>query len=366
METKGMDISEWQGNVDFAKAKASGIGFTMLRATYGETKTDSMFKANVTKAKAAGMPIGAYHYCYAKSQAEAIAEANNFLKAIGGIQFEYPLVLDIEDKSIAGLGKDCLTDIAYTFLETVESKGNYAMLYASLDWLQNKLDYNRLKRFDVWLAQWADKPTFGGSFGIWQYTSKGSVAGIGGNIDMDICYKDYPSGIKSSGINGFSKIVPTPTPAPAPAPTAAHKIGEQVSFNACYAASTDGADKAIPASKMARTSGKITRIIPVARNPYLLDNGLCWVNDSCIRGATAPSPAPAPRGFVKGQRVSLNNAPLFASASAASPSNHLSGTYFLYDGEEIDGKYRVTNSAANVGRQPVGNYVTGFVKKENL
>lgn len=103
------------------------------------------------------------------------------------------------------LGKTRITDIIMEFCERVQAAGYYVSVYTNLDWIKNRIDMNRVKVFDIWLAQWNDKPTYTGNFGMWQYTSKGVVSGIAGNVDMDIAYLDYPEIIKGAGLNGYTK-----------------------------------------------------------------------------------------------------------------------------------------------------------------
>ena len=118
------------------------------------------------------------------------------------------------------------------FGDAIEKAGFYCSLYSKLDWLKNRLDDSRLKRFDHWLAQWASAPTYGGAFGMWQNSSKGSVNGISGSVDTDVAYKDYPAVIKGAKLNGFTGADQTLTvlaqpeePAPQPA---AFKAGDLV------------------------------------------------------------------------------------------------------------------------------------------
>lgn len=208
MQRKGIDVSTWQGDINWNKVKADGIEFAMLRSSFGkenpDKQTDNKFWQNYKNAKAAGMPIGAYHYSYATTVEDAKKEAAFFLSIVKGCQFEYPVAFDIEDPSQMYLGKDRITDIIMTFCERVQAAGYYVSLYTNLDWISNRIDMSRAKAFDVWLAQWNDKPTYSGNFGMWQYTSSGSVNGISGNVDMNIAYYDYPSIIKAAGLNGFS------------------------------------------------------------------------------------------------------------------------------------------------------------------
>ena len=148
-------------------------------------------------------PYGLYHYSYATTPDEAVKEAKFFLRVISGLKPEYPVVFDLEDPSQAKLGKSTLTAIAKAFLSTVQAAGYYAMLYTNLDWIRNRLDMGQLSNYDVWLAQWASKPSYTGQFGMWQYTSGGSVNGIGTRVDRNIAYQDYPGIIKGAGLNGW-------------------------------------------------------------------------------------------------------------------------------------------------------------------
>lgn len=208
MSRKGIDVSTWQGDIDWNKVKADGIEFAMLRSSFGkenpDKQTDNKFWQNYRNAKAAGVPIGAYHYSYATTVEDAKKEADFFLSIVKGCQFEYPIAFDIEDPSQMYLGKDRITDIIMAFCERVQAAGYYVSVYTNLDWINNRIDMNRVKVFDIWLAQWNDKPTYTGNFGMWQYTSGGSVSGISGNVDMNIAYYDYPSIIKAAGLNGFT------------------------------------------------------------------------------------------------------------------------------------------------------------------
>jgi len=212
MQRKGIDVSTWQGDINWNKVKADGIEFAMLRSSFGkenpDKQTDNKFWQNYKNAKAAGMPIGAYHYSYATTVEDAKKEAAFFLSIVKGCQFEYPVAFDIEDPSQMYLGKDRITDIIMTFCERVQAAGYYVSLYTNLDWISNRIDMSRAKAFDIWLAQWNDKPTYSGNFGMWQYTSSGSVNGISGNVDMNIAYYDYPSIIKAAGLNGFTADKP--------------------------------------------------------------------------------------------------------------------------------------------------------------
>ena len=210
----GIDVSKWNGNIDFKKVKASGVNFAILRAGYGmfDYQKDPKFETYYKQAKSAGLAVGAYFYSYAKNKTEAKKEAQIFLKWIKGKTFEFPVYLDIEDKSQENLSKKVLTDICIAWLSEVEKSGYYVGIYANPNWFENKLDLDRLKNYDKWLAHWVEKPKWGNEFGgLWQYTDKGAVKGIKGNVDLDKSYRDYPKLIKNAGLNGFKKPAKTTT-----------------------------------------------------------------------------------------------------------------------------------------------------------
>lgn len=220
---KGIDVSKWQGEIDWSKVKASGIKFAMIRLGYGSADgnscgLDGYFEKNVANAVKAGVEIGCYFYSYATSVAAAKKEAAyvvSVLNKYNGV-FTYPVAFDLEDKTQKGLGKTVLTDIVIAFCDAIEKAGFYVSLYSNLNWLKNYLDDSRLARFDHWLAQWASAPSYSGALGMWQNSSTGSVSGINGNVDTDIAYKDYPKIIKGKKLNGFTSASQKPSVPSAP------------------------------------------------------------------------------------------------------------------------------------------------------
>lgn len=193
MEIKGIDVSKYQGIVDWNKVKAAGIYFVMIRCSYGklENQIDSCFKTNIQGAQAAGLKVGVYHYSYAQSVAEAVQEAQVCLNAIKGYKLDYPVAFDIEDDTMTHLSRTTLTEIAKAFLQTVTNAGYKAVLYANPNWIQNYLYLSQLTNWDLWLAQYATSPTTAYKYTMWQYSQSGTINGIQGNVDLDIGYKDY-------------------------------------------------------------------------------------------------------------------------------------------------------------------------------
>lgn len=215
MEFKGIDVSEHNGTINWDTVKASGIQFAIIRITYGRKAIDKQAIRNIEECIRVGMPFGVYVYSYALNTDMALQEANLVIKTLSPYKnkVSYPVIIDMEDadgyKAKNGNpNKTILTDICITECKAFENAGYYAMIYANLDWFRNRLDTARLTAFDKWLAQWSSRPTWDQPFGIWQYTSDGSVDGIPGRVDMNISYKDYPS-----IINNMNTSVP-PEPAP--------------------------------------------------------------------------------------------------------------------------------------------------------
>ena len=206
---KGIDISVYQQKVDFEKVKKSGIEFVIIRGAIG-TRKDTMFESHYSDAKNAGLKVGCYYYTLAKNVAEAKGEADVFLNCIKGKQFEYPIYFDIEDPSLQNLSKQVLTDIVLAWCGKVQSAGYYVGIYANPDWFTNRLDLERLKGFDKWLAHWVAVPKWKNEFGeFWQYGLT-RVDGYSGEIDGDYSYRDYEKTIKTLGLNGFKNATVQP------------------------------------------------------------------------------------------------------------------------------------------------------------
>lgn len=205
-EVKGFDVSSWNPNVDFKAAKAAGMKFVNVRVVAG-TKLDSIFKSNIEKATAAGLYVGVYCYSLAKTKAAAIAEAKRLLAAIEPYKITYPVFFDIEDERLTDLGKDKLTDICLAFLDTIKKAGYYAMLYSNPNWLTYLLDYDKLKEYSVWLAQYASKYTWkGGEVAIWQYGTKKVAWNNNEDTDMNIAYVSLAKFIRDHNFNNLKPI----------------------------------------------------------------------------------------------------------------------------------------------------------------
>lgn len=177
----------------------------MVRTSYGNFYEDQKYKEYIKGLEEINVPYGFYHFSYATDVNEAKKEAEGFLNIIKNYKPLYPVVLDVESTSrTEEVRGETLIDIADTFCKIIEDAGYYAMIYANLNYFNNKLNSEKLDKYDKWLAQWSDKPTYNKSFGIWQYTSEGKISGIKGNVDLNIAYKDYPAIIKNKKLNNYS------------------------------------------------------------------------------------------------------------------------------------------------------------------
>ena len=188
-EIKCIDVSTWQGDIDWAKVKAAGYGHAIIRAGFGReaTQVDNKFEKNYKNAKAAGVKLGAYWYSYAVDKADAVKEAKACLSVLKGKTFEMPIYFDMEESSMTKLGKSTLTEMAKAFCETIKAGGFVPGVYSNPNWFKNYLDYSGLKKlYSIWLAQYYKEAQY--ECDVWQYASDGKVNGISGNVDMNIIY----------------------------------------------------------------------------------------------------------------------------------------------------------------------------------
>ncbi|MBQ8666744.1 MAG: hypothetical protein IJ526_07770 [Lachnospiraceae bacterium] len=198
---KGVDLSKYNGTVDFTKLKEAGVGFAMLRLAsrgYGSGKIslDEKFVEYAQNAQVAGIQIGAYFYSQAVNENEAVEEANYIVGAISGFNVKYPVAIDIERVSGDEARTDKLTNkertsIVKMFCDTVKGYGYKPIIYASSEMLVGGLDLKELQDYDVWLADEKIPTEYPYRFGMWQYNTKGHIDGITGDIDLDISFIDY-------------------------------------------------------------------------------------------------------------------------------------------------------------------------------
>jgi GH25 family lysozyme M1 (1,4-beta-N-acetylmuramidase) len=216
-ETYGIDVSQWQGDIDWEKVAQSGVSFAILRAARGHIsatnvmKTDDYFTQNIEGALAAGLHVGVYFYSYAYTPEEAVEEARFLLDLIRDYDIAYPVVFDMEE-NFAGLDKDDFTDIAIAFMGEIADAGYFPMLYSNPWWISVHLDMERLSDIAVWVADWGEKTSYTGDYYIWQYSAKGKVSGVSTDADMNISYRDFPAIFEKYGLNNLSANYPVNPP----------------------------------------------------------------------------------------------------------------------------------------------------------
>lgn len=187
MKVTAIDVSYCQTEVDYNKVKNRGIDAVIIRAGFGKEtyQKDSEFETHYRNAKKAGLAVGVYWYSYAYSVAEAKQEAKVCLACIKGKTLELPVYYDLEESGQTRLGMSALTNIAIAFCEAIKSGGYRAGVYSNLNWLNNHLDYEKLRsKYSIWLAQWSSNPSK--SCDIWQNADNGRISGISGNVDTDV------------------------------------------------------------------------------------------------------------------------------------------------------------------------------------
>lgn len=216
----GIDVSRWQETINWS---AVNTDFAIIQAGFGReaSQKDAQFENNYNGCKSRNIPCGAYWYSYANSPEDAEKEANACLEIIKGKKFEYPIYYDVEEQAVLNLGKARVSAIIRDFLKKVESAGYFVGLYMSASHLNNYVEDDIKNRYAVWVAHYGvSKPTYSGNYGMWQKSSTGKVSGIGGYVDLNESYVDYPAVIKSAGLNGYPKQqTAKPTEQAAPKPT---------------------------------------------------------------------------------------------------------------------------------------------------
>lgn len=319
MSIKGIDVSAHNGTIDWQKVKAAGIAYAVIRIGYGsdiKDQDDSTAINNMKECEKLGIPYGVYLYSYALNENDAKSEAAHALRMVEGFNPALGIWFDMEDadgyKAEHSIDvykeRELLTGLCKIFCEAMLKAGYKTGVYANKNYFDNVLLTKELEKYDKWLAHWGVKePSMPCT--LWQYTSDGSVDGVPSErVDMNYYYGELPKieEPKKEEIKPANK----------------YAVGQHITFTQCYSASTDADSKAIPASKMARNHGIITKVLSGKKNPYLLDDGMCWVNDASISGLynTASKPVEnkpvAPTATIaKGDKVRVLKAVTYTGGS---------------------------------------------------
>ncbi len=194
----GIDVSKWQKEIDWDKVKNEGVDFAIIRCGYrgsvtGSLVEDPYFEQNIKGAQAAGIKVGVYFFTQAVNEVEAVEEASMVISLVRDYELQYPVFIDTEGAGGNGradsLNVEERTAVCEAFCTTVKNAGLEAGVYASRNWYNNKLTAGTLESYAIWLAEYRSVPLYQGYYQMWQYTSKGKINGINGNVDLNVSYR---------------------------------------------------------------------------------------------------------------------------------------------------------------------------------
>lgn len=190
---RGIDVSYYNGSIDWNAVRGNGIEFAIIRAGFGmyDNQKDRRFDENYSGATAVGLPVGAYWYSYAKTVQEAEREADTCLRALASRTLSLPVYFDIEDKSQENLSREQITSLCTRFCEKIQQNGYRAGVYANTDWFLNRIDIGKIDEYSKWLADYRQNYNTTLPRDIHQYTSSGRVAGINGAVDLNNSLIDF-------------------------------------------------------------------------------------------------------------------------------------------------------------------------------
>lgn len=198
---KGIDVSEFQGQIDWDKVKSDGVEFAILRVGFGTDVTsqdDKYIERNIEECERLNIPFGVYLFSYANTVDKAKSEAEHTLRLIKNHKLAMGVWYDIEDNNTSGsVSKETLTNIINTYCNTIKNAGYEVGVYASLSWLNNKIESSIKNTYPIWVAQYYKECQYEGKYVMWQYTSNGKVDGISGNVDMNYFYGELEENIST-------------------------------------------------------------------------------------------------------------------------------------------------------------------------
>lgn len=284
-----IDISENQpdGCIDFEKIKESGVRGVICRAGYGqyEEQKDKCFDEHMQKAASAGLAWGVYWFCYARNKEEAVREAEVCHEIIKTYALNYPVFYDVEGNTVRYMNDsgvtasaELISGIIEAFADRMNGLGHSTGVYSNLSFVRNYFD-DRVKKYPLWVACYPEEPNLDEKFEVegfdtvmWQYTStEGGIEGAPAHLDVNICY------VEPEGAIGNIQDTVDSSSTPGMSDDTKYHVGDYVSYNAIYI-SSEAEEVLTPAI----SEGTITKVIPGARNPYLINEGTGWVNDDVI------------------------------------------------------------------------------------
>ena len=334
IKLKGIDVSYAQGNINWERVKASGIDFAILRCGYGQdvmAQDDKFFERNAKACEELNIPYGVYLYSYATSENGAIGEAKHTLRLLKGRKLSYPVFYDLEDTNSTGQCSNSeILKIAKAYVGEIEKAGYKVGIYANKHWFTSKLTQKWYDKYPKWVAQYNKECTYNGTYDMWQYTSSGRISGILDNVDMNYCYTDFCSAEKKE------EEVP---------------VKEEPKKTTIKKKSVDEIAKEVLEGKWGNGDERKKKLKAAG---YDYDKVQARVNELIASSK--------PKTYKKGDKVTLKNKPLYKNSETKKATKNVNGDYYIYDGEKINGRYRITNKAKNCGKKPIALRVTGFIE----
>ena len=236
-----IDVSEWQGVIDWEKVKPN-IDGAILRAGWGQGHPDKRFAYNASECNRLGIPCGAYWFSYATKPEDAANEAMHLVRAVTPYRMELPLAFDFEYDSVSNatthgvkITKELASEFLWQFGSKVEEQGYWVLNYTNPDFLSRYYGDTTAARFGLWIASWPTAKKFDLNkppckCDIWQWTCKGSIPGINGDVDIDECYMDFPKLIRDMGLNHLGPA-PNPEPDPEPDTNPTEELARRIGLN---------------------------------------------------------------------------------------------------------------------------------------
>ena len=296
-----IDVSQFNGTINWDAVKDQ-IDGVIIRCGFGgdiASQDDTQYVRNVEECTRLQIPFGVYLFSYARNAQEARGEADHVLRLVKGRKLSLPIYYDLEHSDYVGdLSPQLYTQIADAFCERIQAYGGFVGIYANLNYWQNKL--MNVNAYTRWLAQWSEAPTFDREFKLWQYSNAGVITGSSPRTDVSRWYDDFLT--MAGDRNDFSDDSNVTPP-----PKTKYQVGDQVRFSVLYTSST----ATEPIREIAIHSGVITKVLPQARNPYLINDGSGWLNDAAIEDTTV---TPQPIRYQVGDTVNFDA--LFTSSTS--------------------------------------------------
>jgi len=395
---KGIDVSRHNGEINWSEVKKAGYTFVIIRIGYGKlaSQKDANFEKNYAGALAAGLEIGGYWYSYANNSVTAEEEAKACLQCIGNKKFSYPIYYDVEETNITNnLSNQVNTNIVNAFCVTLEKAG-YTPGFYTFENLLQRFNLQSIP-YEKWLAKWSSSMGNNSpeTFSIWQHaiigttryaTINGRVPGTSGDIDVDKCFKDLTKVTGISLVNGNSTVIKEDKkeevkPSNPVVSNGSLTAGTKITLSNTPLYGSSSSSRAVSrkygtfyiySNEVINGKIRITNSLAnVGRTPagsYVTG----WIDvTSILNTAKVDTPTtvkanPVVKKFEAGTKITVSGGCLYSSSSTSTASRKLNGTFYIYSNEIINGRIRITNSPSNVGRTPVGSYVTGWVKTSDI